>query len=240
MQMLDRASRAVSRRAASRRPRCQGGEPAPRVPRRRACSTCRRRRSTWCRSTSAGRKADPELSKLGGTAWGQQEGQGRGGGPRPGRRHDPAPGRARRPSPASPSRPTPTGSASSRPRFPYQETPDQLTAIAEIKARPAEAAADGPPDLRRRRLRQDRGGHPGRVQGGRQRQAGGGPRADDRARRAALPHLHASGSPSTRSSSRCVSRFRTAGEQKRDPQAVWPRASVDVIVGTHRLVVART
>ena len=51
--------------------------------------------------------------------------------------------------------------------FPYRETPDQLTAIAAIKSRHAAAAADGPPALRRRRLRQDRSRHAGRVQSGR-------------------------------------------------------------------------
>ena len=51
-------------------------------------------------------------------------------------------------------------------------------------------AADGPPDLRRRRLRQDRGRAAGRLQGGRRRQAGDVPRADHRAGPAALRHLH--------------------------------------------------
>ena len=50
-------------------------------------------------------------------------------------------------------------------------------------------AADGPADLRRRGLRQDRGGAAGGVQGGERRQAGDVPRADDRARPAALRHL---------------------------------------------------
>ena len=51
-------------------------------------------------------------------------------------------------------------------------------------------APDGPPDLRRRRLRQDRGGAARRLQGGRGRQAGDVPRAHHRARPAALRHLH--------------------------------------------------
>ena len=41
--------------------------------------------------------------------------------------------RAQAPPRASPSRPTPTGRASSRPRFPYQETEDQLTGIEAVK-----------------------------------------------------------------------------------------------------------
>ncbi len=79
--------------------------------------------------------------------------------------------------------------ASSRPRSPTRRRPTSSPRSSEIKARHGEAEADGPPHLRRRRLRQDRGRHPGRVQGRRQRQAGRRPRADDRARRAALPHL---------------------------------------------------
>ena len=49
--------------------------------------------------------------------------------------------------------------------------------------------ADGPPDLRRRRLRQDRGRAARRVQGRRRRQAGARPRADDDPRPAALRQL---------------------------------------------------
>ena len=73
--------------------------------------------------------------------------------------------------------------------FPYQETPDQLSAIEAVKRDMAQTPADGPPDLRRRRLRQDRGRHPRRVQGGRRRQAGRRARADDDPGRAAPPQL---------------------------------------------------
>ncbi len=52
------------------------------------------------------------------------------------------------------------------------------------------SAADGPAALRRRRLRQDRAGHAGGVQGGRRRLPGGRAGADDRAGRAAPPHVH--------------------------------------------------
>ena len=68
--------------------------------------------------------------------------------------------------------------------FPYEETDDQLRCIAEIKD---DMQSDGPSAVRRRRLRQDRGRAPRRDEvhfGG---QAGGNPRADDRARAAALP-----------------------------------------------------
>ena len=65
--------------------------------------------------------------------------------------------------------------------FPYEETDDQLAAIeATIKdlgLRPS----DGPADLRRRRLRQDRSGAARGLHGGDRRQAGGGGGADDAA-----------------------------------------------------------
>ena len=51
------------------------------------------------------------------------------------------------------------------------------------------AQADGPADLRRRRVRQDRDRGSRGVQGRDGRQAGGGARADDAARRAALHHV---------------------------------------------------
>ena len=55
--------------------------------------------------------------------------------------------------------------------------------------RHAERRADGPPHLRRRRLRQDRGGAAGDADGGAGRQAGGGAGADHGAGRAALRDL---------------------------------------------------
>ena len=74
-------------------------------------------------------------------------------------------------------------------RFPYQETADQREAIEHVKADMERAAADGPPDLRRRRLRQDGGRAARRVQGRRRRQAGARAGADDDPRPAALRHL---------------------------------------------------
>ena len=73
--------------------------------------------------------------------------------------------------------------------FPYEETPDQLKAIDEVKQDMESRAAHGPPDLRRRGLRQDRGGDPRRLQGGAGRQAGGGARAHDHPRAAAPADL---------------------------------------------------
>ncbi len=57
------------------------------------------------------------------------------------------------------------------------------------QARHGAGRADGPADLRRRRLRQDRDRGPGRVQGGAGRQAGGHPGADHPAGAAAPRHL---------------------------------------------------
>ena len=51
--------------------------------------------------------------------------------------------------------------------FPYRETPDQLEAIEAGAGRHGGGAPDGPPDLRRRGLRQDRGRAARGVQGGR-------------------------------------------------------------------------
>ena len=70
--------------------------------------------------------------------------------------------------------------------FPYEETRDQVTAIDEVKADMRATGSDGPTDLRRRRVREDRDRGPRRLQSGDGRQAGRGPGADDAARGAAL------------------------------------------------------
>ena len=64
--------------------------------------------------------------------------------------------------------------------FEWDLTPDQVHRHRRHQARHGVADADGPPALRRRRLRQDRGGDAGRVQGGDGRQAGRGARAQRR------------------------------------------------------------
>ena len=56
--------------------------------------------------------------------------------------------------------------------FGFVETEDQLKAIADVKADMERPAADGPADLRRRGIRQDRGLGARRVQGGPGREAG--------------------------------------------------------------------
>ena len=87
------------------------------------------------------------------------------------------------------SRPPTTTTARSRPRFPFDETPDQARAIDDVLPDLETPRADGPPGLRRRRLRQDRGGHPRRLPRGHSRAAGRRPLPDHGARAAALPLL---------------------------------------------------
>ena len=121
--------------------------------------------------------------------------------------------------------------------FPYQETPDQLTTLAEIKARHGTRPADGSPDLRRRRLRQDRAGHPRRLQGDRQRPAGRRAGADHRPGRAALPHLLAA--PGRVSVRRRVPSAASAPPANRNASSKrLAEGGIDVIIGTHRLVSA--
>ena len=71
--------------------------------------------------------------------------------------------------------------------FGFEETPDQQAAIEAVIEDLTDGQADGPAGLRRRRLRQDRSRAARGVRRGRRRQAGRGARADDAARRAALP-----------------------------------------------------
>ena len=87
--------------------------------------------------------------------------------------------------------------------FPYEETPDQRTAIDDVKADMERPHPDGPPRVRRRRLRQDRGRDPRRVQGGAGRQAGRGARARPPCSPSSTARRSASASPATRSGSRC-------------------------------------
>ena len=86
--------------------------------------------------------------------------------------------------------------------FEYELTPDQRTRDRRHQARHGIADADGPPAVRRRRLRQDGSGDARRVQGGDGRQAGRVPRADDRAGVPASRRRSRSGSPASRSGSR--------------------------------------
>ncbi len=73
--------------------------------------------------------------------------------------------------------------------FPFRETPDQLEGDRRNEARHGGTALDGSPDLRRRRLRQNRGRDSRRLQGGDGRQTGRRPHPDDRARAAAFRNV---------------------------------------------------
>ena len=73
--------------------------------------------------------------------------------------------------------------------FPYEPTPDQAESDRRYQSRHGTRAPDGSARLRRRRLRQDRSRRARRVQGDRRQEASRGARADDAARRAALPHV---------------------------------------------------
>ena len=73
--------------------------------------------------------------------------------------------------------------------FHYTETTDQRRAIDETKLDLESTSPDGPPDLRRRGIRENRSRHPRRVQGDHQRQASRHPRADHRSGRTTLADL---------------------------------------------------
>ena len=74
--------------------------------------------------------------------------------------------------------------------FPYQETADQLTTHRRGQVGYGETHSDGPSDLRRCGLRQNRNRGARRVQGGAGFQAGGRARADHTARATAFRDFH--------------------------------------------------
>ena len=119
--------------------------------------------------------------------------------------------------------------------FPFEETPDQLTAIEATKRDMAQTEADGPPDLRRRRLRQDRDRHPRRVQGGRRRQAGRRAGADHDPGRAAPPQLLG---PDGRVPVRDRGRQPVPAPSPRSARSSSGPATggVDILIGTHRIL----
>ena len=90
--------------------------------------------------------------------------------------------------------------------FPYRETEDQAARDRGRQGGPRGAAADGPPRLRRRRLRQDGGRGARRVRGGRQRP----PDADAGARRRSSRSSTGTPSASATATSRCASRWSRA------------------------------
>ena len=172
------------------------------------CSSTRRATGCTCpptwsggsRSTSGGES--PRLSRLGSDHWAKEKA------PRPPR----GPGHGRRAGPPLPVRMSVQGHAFA-PDTPWQrELEDAFPHDRDARpahhhrrgqARHGVRAADGPADLRRRRLRQDRDRGARRVQGRAGRQAGRGPRADHAAGRAALPDVLASASRRSRCGSRC-------------------------------------
>ncbi|MCK7525187.1 MAG: hypothetical protein MZV64_50070 [Ignavibacteriales bacterium] len=85
-----------------------------------------------------------------------------------------------RPSRATPSRSGGPWDEEFGKTFEYEETDDQLRLHPRDPRRHGARDLDGPAPLRRRRLRQDRGGHAGRLQGRHGRQAGRRPLPDDR------------------------------------------------------------
>ena len=87
--------------------------------------------------------------------------------------------------------------------FPYVETPDQRRGDRRRQARHGAAVPDGPARVRRRRVRQDRGRDPRRVQGDPGRQAGRRAGADDACSPASTATRSPTASPATRCGSRC-------------------------------------
>ena len=119
--------------------------------------------------------------------------------------------------------------------FPYEETVDQLRAVARGEGRHGGRPADGPARRRRRRLRQDRGRAAGRVQGDPGRQAGRGPRPDDRPRRPAPRDVPGQRFAAFPVKVGLLSRFVPPKEQARTLDGL-ADGSVDIVIGTHRLL----
>ena len=103
------------------------------------------------------------------------------------------------------------------------------------QGRHAPHGADGPAGLRRRRLRQDRDRGAGGVQGGPGRQAGRRAGADDAPRAAALLDVRRADGRRSRSPIRALSRFQTDKEAREVADGL-REGSVDVVIGTHRLL----
>ena len=118
--------------------------------------------------------------------------------------------------------------------FPYEETEDQQSAIDATHRRPCHRPADGPAHLRRRRLRQDRGGVARSLRDGDEQQAGGGGGADD-----------AAGAPAHQDFAERfrgfpvevgqASRLVSAAELGRVKKGI-AEGGIDIVVGTHALL----
>jgi transcription-repair coupling factor (superfamily II helicase) len=118
--------------------------------------------------------------------------------------------------------------------FEWDLTPDQRTAIDDIKRDMESPTPDGPPALRRRRLRQDGGGDARGLQGRHGRQAG---RVLAPTTVLAFQHLKTLKDRFAAFPVRIdmVSRFRTKAEQKQTLEDL-AAGKVEIIVGTHRLL----
>ena len=106
------------------------------------------------------------------------------------------------------------------------------------QSRHGTAQADGPPDLRRCGLRQNRSRHSRRVQSGHGRQAGRRAGADDRAGAATLQYVPRAHGGLSRCASNCSRASARAREQKRVVKEL-AAGAVDIVIGTHRLVQKR-
>ncbi len=119
--------------------------------------------------------------------------------------------------------------------FEFSETEDQMNAIVDVKRDMEAVDADGPPALRRRRLRQDRSRHARGVQGGAATTARS--RCWRRPRCSPSSTSTPSGSASRRfpSRSRCsAASARRSSRRKRI--AKMEAGQVDIVIGTHRLL----
>ena len=119
--------------------------------------------------------------------------------------------------------------------FPYEETLDQLRATAEVKldmeaGRPMDRLVVGDVGYGKTEVALR-----GVVQGDPGRPAGGGPRADDRPRGAALRHLQPALRRLPDHGPAAVSRFVAQKEQEATVEGL-ASGSVDIVIGTHRLL----
>ncbi len=120
-------------------------------------------------------------------------------------------------------------------RFPYEETDDQAERHRRGAGRSVGRPADGPADLRRRRLRQDRSGAARRLRRRDGRRAGGRRGADDAAGAPAFQDLFAAllrGFPvRVRQASRLV-----GAKELDETKKGMAEGTVDIVVGTHALL----
>ncbi len=119
--------------------------------------------------------------------------------------------------------------------FPYEPTPGPDHRRRRNQAGHAKTPADGSAALRRRRIRQNRIGHAGGLQGRGIRQAGGRPGADDRPGRATRAVLSRTAWSNYPFHIESISRFKSAKEQKQTLRRT-ATGEIDILIGTHRLL----